>query len=452
MPNAARTVPRRSFGPARAVAAFALLVLIGTALLALPVASAGDTRLSLVDAFFTATSGVCVTGLSTISIGERLSPTGQVILLVLMQLGGLGITTVSTLLLVAAGRATLGHAIGVEDSVAAVRVKPLRLLSWVALVTLTAEAVGAIVIWSRLSGPDAWWIAIFHSVSAFCNAGFSLYPDSLTELRSEPVVLGTISTLIIMGGLGFIVLRQVALRLAAGIRRKRGTLFLHTRVVLLANVVLWVVGAAVLLVLERNAAFAGSSFADALSGAAFQSISARTAGFNTVDFATLREPTLFALMFLMFIGAAPGGCGGGLKVTTATVLLAALVARLRGAESVSLLRRTLPPTTVQRSFLLLSLSLFFLTLVVAGLLFSEEAPQAGGRADRLTVLAFEAVSAFGTVGFTAGVTPTLSVAGKLLIIGCMFIGRLGPLAVALAIVRPRRGAAYSYPQEELAIG
>ncbi len=450
MANGDRTASRRFSGPVHAVTAFAGLIAIGTGLLALPAAANGG-RLTLVDALFTATSGVCVTGLSTITIGERLSMTGQAVLLALIQLGGLGITTVSTILFVAAGRATLGQTVTAANSLAAVRVQPLRLLSWVALVTLSAEAIGAVILSGRFTGPDAWWLAVFHSVSAFCNAGFSLFPDSLTDYRSDPVILGTLGALIILGGLGFIVLRQVALWLMAWMTGRRRALFLHSRVVLMANVALWGIGTGVLFGLERGGAFSGR-FWESLLGSIFQSISARTAGFNTVDVATLREPTLFALMFLMFIGASPGGCGGGLKVTTTSVLIATMVARLRGADSVALIRRTVPPATIQRSFLLLALSLLFLTLVVAGLLFSEETPQSGGRADQLTVLAFEAVSAFGTVGFSAGVTPTLSTSGKLFIIGCMFVGRLGPLVVALAILRPRHGPVYSYPQEELAIG
>lgn len=451
MANSELPASPRFSGPARAVVAFALLIVVGTVLLALPVAANG-TRLTLIDALFTATSGVCVTGLSTITVSDRLSLTGQAILLLLIQLGGLGITTVSTILLVAAGRATLGHAVRAEDTLAAVRVRPLRLLWWVALLTLSAEAVGALVLRSRMTGPDAWWTAVFHSVSAFCNAGFSLYPDSLTGYRADPIVLGTIGALVIAGGLGFIVARQVTLWSVGIITGRRSALFLHSRVVLLANVICWVLGAALLLGLEWDGAFRGRPFGESLLGVSFQSISARTAGFNTLDFATLREPTLFAVMFLMLIGASPGGCGGGLKVTTVAVLIATVVARLRSADTVGLLRRTVPAATVQRSFLLLSLALLFLTAVVAGLLFSEEAPQGRGRADRMTVLAFEAVSAFGTVGFSAGVTPTLSTFGKLIIIVCMFVGRLGPLVVALAILRPRRGPAYSYPQEELALG
>lgn len=451
MTHVERTAAPRLSGPARVVAAFGLLILIGTWLLALPASARGE-RLELIDALFTATSGVCVTGLSTITVGEQLSGAGQAILLVLIQLGGLGITTVSTILLIAAGRATLGHAVSAQETLAAVRVQPLRLLSWVALFTVCAEAAGALVLWRRFTGPDAWWSAIFHSVSAFCNAGFSLLPDSLTRHRSDGVVLGTIGALIILGGVGFIVLRQVTLWAVAALRGRRTPLFLHSRVVLAANLVLWALGAALLFGLERDGAFGSQALGESAYGAVFQSVSARTAGFNTVDFATLREPTLFVLMFFMLIGASPGSCGGGLKVTTAAVLAATLLARLRGRESVALLRRTVPPMTVQRSFLLLLLTLAFLTFATAGLLFTEEAPQHGRRADRLTVLAFEAVSAFGTVGFTAGLTPSLSTAGKLLIIGCMFVGRLGPLVIALAILRPRHAPAYSYPQEELAIG
>jgi trk system potassium uptake protein TrkH len=438
-------------GPGRAVIAFALLIVLGTAVLALPVAAVGE-RLALVDALFTATSGVCVTGLSTITVGERLSRPGQAVLLVLIQLGGLGITTVSTILLVAAGRATLYQAVSAEESLAAVRVRPLRLMSWVALVTFSAEAIGAAILWSRFSGPGAWWPALFHSVSAFCNAGFSLFPDSLAAHAADPLVLGTIAVLVVLGGIGFIVLRQVTLWLVARVRGGRVPLFLHSRVVLLANMALWVLGAGVFFGLERNGALSGSNSGPAVLGAVFQSISARTAGFSTLDFADLREPTLLVLMFFMLIGASPGSCGGGLKVTTVSVLLATIVARLRGTDSVALLRRSVSPQTVQRSFLLISLAVLFLAVIVMGLLIAEERPAQLERADRLTVIAFEAVSAFGTVGFSTGLTPSLSTLGKLLIISAMFVGRLGPLVVALAILPRRRGPEYSYPQGELAIG
>jgi trk system potassium uptake protein TrkH len=457
MTSTAKASPRLHWspilsGPSRIVACFALTITIGAALLALPAASNGEP-LAPVDALFTATSGVCITGLSTVDIGTRLSAFGQGTLLGLIQVGGLGITIISTFLLAAAGRATLGDMLSAGEALAAVRVRPFRLLGWVIAVTVTAEALGAVLLATRFSGGNSWWLAVFHSVSAFCNAGFSLFPESMAEYRNDPLVLGTISVLIMLGGIGFIVLRQTTLWVFGFMGSRRFPLFLHSRVVLLANVVVWTMGAMMLFGLEHGHALAGPSWIEALSGAIFQSISARTAGFNTIDLATLREPTLFLLMFLMLIGASPGSCGGGLKVTTVSVLFATVIARVRGVEWVTLLRRTVPAETVQRSFLLLSLTLLFLALVVTGLLFSEERAQvSGGRLDHLTVLAFEAVSAFGTVGYSAGVTPHLSAAGKLIIILCMFVGRLGPLAVALTILRPRRGPTFAYPQEQLAIG
>ncbi|MCG3130300.1 MAG: Potassium/sodium uptake protein NtpJ [Phycisphaerae bacterium] len=438
-------------GPARTVLGFALAALLGGLLLSMSFSGRAE-HVPFIDALFTSTSAVCVTGLSTIDVGQRLTPAGQGILLGLIQLGGLGITTVSTFLLLTAGRATLGHALGAGESLAAVRVQPLRLIWWVVGSTLAIEACGAVLLLWRFEGDGAAWSAVFHSVSAFCNAGFSLNSDNLTGYRSDPVVLTTVSVLIMTGGIGFIVLRQVALWGWSLLRGRRFPLFLHSRVVLLANAMLWLLGGAMFLGLERNALLSDESFLVAAGNAMFHSISARTAGFNSVDLAFAREPTLFLMMFLMLIGASPGSCGGGMKVTTVSVILATMFARLRGVETVTLLRRTVPPATVQRSFLLLSIVLALLTLIVTGLLFAEEAAPAAVRADRLTVLSFEAVSAFGTVGLSAGVTPTLTTAGKLLIIVAMFVGRVGPLVVALAILRPRSHPSFAYPLEELAIG
>jgi trk system potassium uptake protein TrkH len=439
-------------GSLRLALGFAALIAVGTVLLRFP-AAARDASLTWLDALFTATSGVCVTGLSTIMVGERLSTFGQTVLLALIQLGGLGITTMSTLLLVAAGRATLSHHAEAEDQLAAVRVKPARLLLWVVMTTAVAETVGAAVLSERLDGDDAWWRAIFHSVSAFCNAGFSLFPDSLTRYRSDPAVLATIMTLIALGGLGFIALRQLSLWLGAVLRRRRAPLFLHTRVVLAGSLCLWGLGAAMFLVLEWNRTLAGLPVGTRVGAGLFQSVTTRTAGFNTLDFGAMRESTLFFTLFLMLIGGAPGSAAGGVKVTTAVVILAAIRARIRNVESVSLFRRTVPAEIVQRAFQLVALAILFLTLIVAGLLITEETLSSPhGPTHHFLSLAFEAVSAFGTVGLSTGLTPALSAGGKLLIITCMFVGRVGPLALALAVFRPRGHAAFEYPREDLAIG
>lgn len=439
-------------GPVRVAAAWVSVVLVGAILLRLPVATVGDS-LSWIDALFTSTSGLCVTGLSTITIGERLSTFGQVVLLILIQLGGLGITTLSTFLLLAARRASLSQLMATKDTLAAVRINPARLLLWVFLFTMLIETAGAMLLKHYFGASSSWWNAVFHSISAFCNAGFSLFPDSLTGYRGDAGVITTVSLLIIFGGLGFIALHQILLWFWAWSRRQRFRLPLHARAVLATNVALWSLGVLLFAGFEWRGVMGDMTTGTGLLASWFQSVTTRTAGFNSLDFSGMREPTLFFTMFLMLIGGAPGGCAGGIKVTTFLVLLASVRARLRGTESVGMFRRRVPEHIVRRSFFIMILSLIFLTLVIAGLLITEEQrPVSNLRADRYMLLAFEAVSAFGTVGLSAGITAALSVVGKLLIISCMLIGRLGPLAVALAVIRPRQPRPFEYPEEELAIG
>lgn len=230
--------PRVIFrGANRLLLAFALTILIGTILFRSEMATV-DEPLSWIDALFTSTSAACVTGLSTIDVGTTLTLPGQIVLLVLIQIGGLGITTVSTFLLVAAGRATLDHHMEAQEQLASIRIKPGRLLWWVVSSTILIEAVGAVVLASRLTGSGRWWSSVFHSVSAFCNSGFSLYPDSLTRFRTDPSVNATIAGLTILGGLGFIVHVQLAAWLRSRVSGRRSALSLHARVVLLGSVVL----------------------------------------------------------------------------------------------------------------------------------------------------------------------------------------------------------------------
>lgn len=440
-------------GPARMALAWAATIIVGAVLLWMPF-SAQHQRLSFLDALFTATSAVCVTGLSTITISEDLSPVGQGIVLVLIQAGGLGIGVLATLLLLAAGRATLSSQQHTQGALAAVRVKPLALVRWAVGVTLLLEITGAIILSLRFGGgADGWWKGVFHSISAFCNAGFSLYPDGLTRYVGDPVVNFTITGLIIAGGLGFIALRQLSLWLTGQAKGERFPLFLHTRVVLAGSIALWALGMLMFLVLEWDNTMYGMPVGTRLLAAWFQSVTTRTAGYNTLDFGAMREPTLFFTMFFMQIGGAPGGCAGGVKITTVVVVLAAVRAHYRGAYSTGLFKRSVPPEVVNRAFQLIALTLLFMTLVVSGLLLTEEfLGPLEGRTSRLTELAFEAVSACGTVGLSTGITPRLSDSGKLLIILCMYVGRLGPLALALAVYQPSSKVRFEYPKEELAIG
>ncbi len=439
-------------GPARLVLAWACLIAIGAILLRMPVAARADS-LSWLEALFTSTSAVCVTGLTTIDVGSRLSAFGQCVLLSLIQLGGLGISTVSTLLFAAAGRATIAQQYETRDALAAVRVKPLQVLWWAMGITLIAEGIGAVILAGQFEGENAWWFGVFHSVSAFCNAGFSPISNSLVPYRGNLLVNVTVALLIMLGGLGFIVLRQVLLWMGGMLRGRHVPLFLHSRIVLLASIVLWIAGAGMFIGMEHDHTMAGLNWSQRVLAGSFQSVTTRTAGFNTLNFGAMREPTLLLTILLMVVGAAPGSCAGGVKVTTVFVVLAALIARVRGIPHVSLFNRTLPLGVVARAFYIVILSSLFLVLVIGALVMSEETrPMGGLRADRLTALTFEAVSAFGTVGLTTGITSGLSTGGKLLIMLTMFVGRLGPLALAVAVLRTTSRPQYEYPKEEVAIG
>lgn len=437
-------------GPARIVLAWIGFILLGAALLTLPAASQ-QSRLGWYDACFTSTSAVCVTGLSTIDIGQSLSLFGQTVVLILMQVGGIGIGVLSTFLLVAAGRTTLSHQYEMENALASVRVRPLRLLAWAVPIVVLVEAIGAVILVSRTG--SGGWQAIFHSVSAFCNAGFCLFPDSLARYHADPVITVTFALLIILGGVGFITLSQVGAWLKAKTQRRPRPLYLHSKAVLIANGWLWLIGLVLIAILEWNGALAGLSTSSRLFSSFFASVTTRTAGFTMIDVGQLRGPTLLVTMVLMLIGGAPGSCAGGVKVTTIVVILAAMRARLRGSDSVSLMKRTVPNPVISRAFHVVSLSLLFLAIVVFALSVTEESYAIPSTFhDRITGLTFEAVSALGTVGLSTGLTPYLSTAGKVVIMITMFVGRLGPLAIALAILGPRPASHFEYPKEEIALG
>lgn len=453
--DAPRSLPRLP-RPLVLVLCWVALIVLGTVALHRP-AALTNTQIGWLDALFTSTSAVCVTGLTTINIGDDLSGFGQVILLSLIQFGGLGIAAVSTLLLLIAGQRSLAGEQETSSALAGVHIPTRKLVFFAIATTVVVESIGALLLSTRFTGDGAIWSSVFHSVSAFCNAGFSLNDDSLTQYAGDPAVNAVIGSLVILGGIGFIAMHQLGTWLAArarpNVQRQRQPLFLHVRVVLLASATLWVLGAAAFLFFEYHNTLADMSLPRKLLASMFQSVTTRTAGFNTIDFASLREPMLLVTMLFMLIGAAPGSCGGGIKVTTVVVILAAVRARVRGLKSVALFSRTIPQSIVARAFYIGTFSILFLGLVILGLVITEElTPAAGIRSDRLTTLAFEAYSAFATVGLTTGVTPHLSSAGKWIIIFTMFVGRLGPLALAMAVLAPRSTPKYEFPKEDLAVG
>lgn len=446
--------------PARLlVIGFAAAILLGGMVLALPVASQGPT-LTFIDALFMATSAVCVTGLAVVDPGSAFSGFGQAALLGLVQVGGLGITTLSTAALLLIGQqVSLAGSDSVQDNFAlSHRLSLGTMLRLVIFWTLAIEAVGTVVLFmaesQRLPPMQALWVSVFHAVSAFCNAGFGLRPDNLMADRNNAAIILPISLLIILGGLGFAVLTELARRLMQRVRGQRtGTLSLHTKVVLTMTVLLLVVGMIGFALLERDNLLASLSPGDALLTSWFASVTPRTAGFNTVNYGQVTAATLYFTLILMMIGGCPGSTAGGFKATTLGVLLALARARYRGERGVRLFNRSVPETNIAKAGWVVALA--FILMIVGAIALSAlevSGPFRPRSVEWSLGLLFEVVSALGTVGLSTGITPHLSDGGKILLMLLMFIGRLGPLTIALAIAQQQSRPMVSYAEEQVMIG
>lgn len=448
---------RRHLSPSTIlVAGFAATIAMGTALLMLPVMSV-EGRLGLVDALFTATSAVCVTGLVVVDTGTHFTKTGQWIILLLIQVGGLGIFTFSTFfMLVLRGKTTLKGRLLIQETMTHFPYRNLlSLLRNILLFTFGAEMLGALCLWlalrERFTATTAAYFSIFHSVSAFCNAGFSLWANNLEDYCGNVPVTLTIMVLIVVGGLGFTVVTEVGGNLVRK-RSEFSRLSLNSRVVLTTTLVLIVAGALLFWFLERPNALASMSHSEQALASVFQSVTARTAGFNTVRTSDLTSATLFVLIGLMFIGASPGSVGGGVKTTTFAIYVAMIVSYLRGKENVEMFGRTIPTQISSKAMATIATS-FALVIVSALLIQILE----GHRLDSPTHVhfldwLFEVVSAYGTVGLSTGVTPALGKASKLVIIGTMFAGRVGPLGLALSLFGREAVQRFKYPEENVMIG
>jgi trk system potassium uptake protein TrkH len=426
---------------------FAVIIAVGTVLLSLPAAAPEGDRIAPVDALFTATSAACVTGLIVLDTPNDFSTFGHVVILLLIQVGGLNIMVLSAFAAVLLGRnlglrgeAALGDVLDLSSAAAA-----YRLVAFIVVGTMIVESAGAIALgygWSAhgASPGEAAWKGLFHAVSAFCNAGFALQSDSLQMFRTDPLMLVTFSGLIVLGGLGFAVLAGLWWRLRGAPRAELGV---HTHIVIRASAVLIVVGWLLYLGFEWNRTLAGLEPADRIVNALFQSVTTRTAGFNSVALDGLQPATLLLMMVLMFIGASPGGTGGGIKTTTAVVLLAAIPALATRRAQVVLRGRRLPLSTVFRGT---AIGVVGLVLVVttAGLLLATH------RIPFESVL-FEAVSAFGTVGLSLGATASLDGFGKIIVALAMLAGRIGPLTIALLLGQARE-TRLSYPEARIMVG
>ena len=428
---------------------FMLVILIGSGLLMLPRATPPTVSIDYINALFTSTSATCVTGLVLFDTGTYFTMFGQVIILCLIQIGGLGIMTLSSFLAL-----FFGQGVGIRERVVLHQMMNIdkigvitSMLRNAVLITFGIEAAGALVL-MFLWADQGWMLhelvyrSIFHSISAFCNAGFSTFSDSLIGFQNNTAIIVTFSLLIVLGGLGFIVLMDVVGNgFHISKKQKKPHLRIQTRMVLIITGILLVGGFIVLFLLNSS-----QQGAFRVLTAFFNSVTARTAGFNTVNIASLSVPSTLIIMMLMFIGASPGSTGGGIKTTTLGVLGASILAIITGQNRIVIYKRRLPFLVLNRALVVFAFSVMYVTLTTFFLSITEQAP--------VLDICFEAISAFGTVGLSRGLTANLSNAGKLIIIVSMFVGRLGALTLAFAITAPTEqpAARIEYPSEAVMIG
>ncbi|MEW6573518.1 MAG: TrkH family potassium uptake protein [Bacillota bacterium] len=427
------------------VLGFAGLILAGTLLLNTGWAAKTGVSPGFLTALFTATSAVCVTGLVVVDTGTYWSSFGQAVILVLIQLGGLGIMTSATIFSILLGRQIgLKERLLIRESLSQVNVAGVvRLVRYVLLFTVAVEAFFAVVLVLRLSKDYAWplnlWYGLFHAVSAFNNAGFDLFGGfrSVTGYVADPVVIFGIALPVIIGGLGFSVITEIA------VTRKWRRLSLHAKLTLVTTAALLFTGFIVFLTLEYANTLSGFSWPVKLMTSFFQAVTPRTAGFNSVDIQALNPSTQLFLSVLMFIGASPGSTGGGIKTTTFILLVLTVWSLAAGREATEVFGRRIPLGQVLKAMGIFLLGVGWLSAVFMVLLITED--------QRFLPLLFEGVSAFGTVGLSTGITPELTSVGRVVIIMTMFVGRLGPLTVAFALAERRR-AAFRHPEEQIIVG
>jgi trk system potassium uptake protein TrkH len=458
MPRATGTIVTY---PARASFAwYFVLIAVGAVTLMLPVCGQdAKPAISLLDAAFTATSAACVTGLAVRSTGHDFSLLGQIVILSLIQLGGIGIMTVTTLITFRlGGRANLRHRAVLAETLG-VQSEPD--LGWVLRsvfkLTLAIEAIGFVILATRnlmIDPPvQALWHALFHSVSAFCNAGFSLNDDSLMRYQGDPVVNLTISGLVISGGLGFPVMLDIQRNWQGPWAKRWERLCLHSKIMLIGTSALLVFGTGAFLTLEWDGILQEFSLGKKVLVSFFHSMSCRTAGFNTVDLGSLTNASLFISILLMMIGAGPCSTAGGFKVSTLMALILNALATLRGDKKISLFRRTVSPSVVTRATSTLLLFAVVAVLALTVLLVAEQSNVTHRESQAVFLDSmFEVFSALATVGLSTGFTSQLTDVGRCIIIILMFIGRLGPISVFVALSRDERTHKVEFPNEELLIG
>jgi trk system potassium uptake protein TrkH len=435
------------------ILSFAGFILLGTVFLCLPSAT-GGRQLPFIDALFTATSGVCVTGLTVINIGKDLSVFGQLTTLVLFQVGGLGIITFSVMLFSIMGR---GISFRDQEIIQSTffhtpRRDFMKLIRTIFSITVLIESIGTVLLFIRFSRDfppgKALYNAVYHSVSAFNNCGYSLFASSLMDYRQDAWVNLVVMALIVMGGIGFIVQYELIAKWRGRIR----ALSLHSKIVLRATLFLIIAGAVLFFLFEIHHVNKGGSLLSSAWTSLFQSVTARTCGFNTIPIGLLANSTLLLLMVLMFIGGAPGSTAGGIKVTSFSLIMLLIWNKIKDQDEVNVLRRTIPREVLTRTIAIVIASTLIIFIAFSFLLITH--PGAGGspagsRHYFISYL-FEAISAFGTVGLSMGITPELGGLQKIIIIVLMFIGRIGPITLAYSWYSRKSGLVYA--EESVMVG
>lgn len=441
----------RYLSPARIIVfSFAVLILTGALLLSLPVASKNGQSAGFLTALFTSTSASCVTGLVVVDTLSQWSIFGQIVILILIQCGGLGIITLATFFSVLLGKkVSLRGMLLAQESINHFSFEGvLNLIKKVVIVTFAIELLGAILLSTSFVpkfGARGFYMGVFHSISAFCNAGFDIMGDfqSFTRYNDDPVVIYTIAGLIIIGGLGFMVWKDLYEF------PKNKSLLLHTKVVLIITAFLILFGTLFFFTFEHNnpATTQNMSLFEKINASFFHSVVTRTAGFNSFQLDNMREVSKVATIILMFIGGAPGSTAGGIKVTTFGVIIFAVISQIKGLDDTIIFRKRVPHYIVNKSLAIIVLSLIWIISVTTITLAAEENKP-------FINMLYETTSAFGTVGLSIAPTPSLGTLSRLLIILTMFFGRVGPLsfAIALTLRSNKKSPSEIYPEGKIVVG
>ncbi len=427
---------------------FLFAILLGTFILMMPFSLQEGEELNFLSSLFTIVSAVCVTGLTVVDVSKVFSPAGDLIIIFFIQLGGLGVMTFSSILFLVMGKRMTFYERELlkEERNADSSEEISSFVKKLLLTVFIIESIGAIILtWEfakEMPMNKAVFYGIFHSISAFCNAGFALFSNNLEIYKANPVINLTIGYLITLGGIGFAVITSVIMVIRKGIDRFN----LTSKVAIIISVILTFGGMILFFILEySNPATLGDlNFVQKILASYFQSVTLRTAGFNTIPLGELRNSTIFMCCILMFIGASPGSTGGGIKTTTFGVILFYVIGIVKKKGNVEIFNRRLDWEIMNRALAILVLAITYVCVVIMLMLIAESfSPEE---------IIFEVISAFGTVGLTLGITPDLTTFSKLLLIFTMFVGRLGPMTFALAIGETKKKALSKYPKENILVG